>query len=313
VTAAEQWQALGTTARVVIAGDGDVQAARGAVETLLDAVDVACSRFRDDSELCALNRAEGRWTDVSTLLMDALGAALWAAAATGGMVDPTVGRALRMTGYDRDFGAVPASGAPVVIRLERVPGWRSIELDRARRQARLAPGVELDLGSTAKALAADRAAVAAHAAGCRSPASGTLVSLGGDIAVAGAPPAGGWPVLVAEDCTVPAAGEGPVVLIGDGGLATSSTRARRWTRGEVELHHIIDPRTGGPVEGPWRAATVAAATCLEANAAATAAIVLGLEAAEWLEERGLPARLVGADGEVVTVGGWPDEPEEVME
>ena len=291
-------------ARVVVTDGGDVSAAREAVEALLREVDRACSRFRDDSELSALNRAAGGWVDVGPVLFDALGAALWAAATTGGAVDPTIGRALRLAGYDRDFAAVPRTGAPIVVRLRPVPGWQAVELDRNHRRARVAPGVELDLGSTAKALAADRAAAAAHAAG---GAEGTLVSLGGDIAVAGRAPGGRWPVLVAEDCMTPADGEGEVVLVADGGLATSSTGVRRWIRGRVEQHHIIDPATGAPVQGPWRTATVAAASCLEANAAATAAIVMGPEAPAWLDERGLPARLVHVNGTVATAGGWPEE------
>jgi thiamine biosynthesis lipoprotein len=304
VTAAEEWRALGTTVRVVVAGDGDARAARRAVEELLDDVDRACSRFRDDSELCALNRAEGRWTRVTVLLLDAMEAALWAASATDGAVDPTVGRALRIAGYDRDFAALPANGAPIVVRLDHVPGWQAVSLDRTRGRVRLEPGVEVDLGSTAKALAADRAAACALVA---AGAAGVLVSLGGDIAMAGRAPAGGWPLLVAEDCTIPVDGEGAVVLLDAGGIATSSTMVRRWRRGGVEMHHIIDPETGAPVRGPWRTASVAAATCLEANTAATAAIVKGPRAEAWLARAGLPARLVDQDGDVVTVGGWPQE------
>jgi thiamine biosynthesis lipoprotein len=277
-------------------------AARRAVEELLAQVDRACSRFREDSDLSALNRADGRWTAAGPVLLDALDAALWAAAATGGAVDPTVGRALRVAGYDRDFGALGADGALVALRLEPVPGWVTVELDRRRGRVRLAAGVELDLGATAKALAADLAAAGARTA---SAAAGVLVSLGGDIAVSGRPPAGGWPVLVAEDCDEPPEGEGEVVLIATGGLATSSTRVRRWARGGLEQHHIIDPATGAPARGPWRSVTVAAASCLEANAAATAAIVKGAEAPAWLDERALPARLVAEDGTVVTAGGWP--------
>jgi thiamine biosynthesis lipoprotein len=286
---------------VVVTGATAAAAARRAVESLLDEVDLACSRFREDSELSALNRAGGRWTAAGPLLLEALDAAIWAAAATGGAVDPTVGRALRVIGYDRDFAAIEPSHEAVV-RLEPVPGWQAVELDRRAGRVRLAPGVEVDLGSSAKALAADRAARAARAA---SGAGGVLVSLGGDIAVAGRAPEGGWPVLVAEDCTVPVDADGEVVLISDGGVATSSTRVRRWTRAGVELHHIIDPATGAPVRGPWRTATVAAASCLEANAAATAAIVKGDGAVAWLGERDLPARLVGEDGCVVRAGGWP--------
>jgi len=297
-----EWTALGTSARLAVTDDAGAAAARRAVQALLDAVDRACSRFRDDSELCALNRAGGGWTDASPLFLDALEAALWAASSTVGAVDPTVGRALRMSGYDRDFAAVAPGGPALPVRLEKVPGWRTVELDQGRRRARVAPGVEVDLGSTAKALAADRAAAAARLA---AGAGGVLVSLGGDIAVAGAPPEGGWPVLAAEDSAAPPDGPGEVVLIADGGVATSSTRVRRWTRGGVELHHIIDPATGAPTRGPWRAATVAAASCLEANTAATAAIVMGAAAVTWLEERGLPARLVETGGGVVTTRGWP--------
>lgn len=284
-------------------------AARGAVENVLAAVDRACSRFRDDSELCALNLAAGRWMAISALLLEALEAALWAAITTGGAVDPTVGQALRAAGYDRDFAAIATDAQPVVVRLRPAPGWQAVELDHARCRARLAPRTEVDLGSTAKALAADRAAAAAYAA---LGSGGTLVSLGGDIAVAGTPPEGGWPVLVAEDCSVPLDADGHVVLIADGGIATSSTQVRRWMHGGVEMHHIIDPATGAPVNGPWRAATVAAARCLEANTAATAAIVKGQGAIGWLEEKGLPARLVGVEGDVVTVGDWPG-PQEVVE
>src|SRR5215831_18332663 len=284
-TTADEWTALGTSVRLVLDGGGDLGVARRAVEAVLAEVDLACSRFREDSELSALNRAGGDWCAAGRLLIEALDAALWAAAVTGGAVDPTVGRALRVAGYDRDFVAITASAEPIV-RLGPVPGWRTIELDRRGGRVRVAAGVEVDLGSTAKALAADRAAAAARAV---SAATGVLVSLGGDIAVAGRAPAGGWPVLVAEDCAAPLDGEGEVVLIADGGVATSSARVRRWTRGGVEQLYFIDPATSAPVRGPWRAATVAAASCLQANAGATAAIVKGDAAVEWLEGRGLPA------------------------
>ncbi|HEX3317610.1 MAG TPA: FAD:protein FMN transferase, partial [Solirubrobacteraceae bacterium] len=95
--------------------------------------------------------------------------------------------------------------------------------------------------------------------------------------------------------------------IAGGGLATSSTTTRRWRRGGRDLHHILDPSTGAPCREVWRTATVAAGTCVRANVASTAAIVLGAAAPEWLAARGLPARLVRGSGEVVAVGGWPEE------
>ena len=105
--------------------------------------------------------------------------------------------------------------------------------------------------------------------------------------------------------------EGPHALIAvrDGGLATSSTAARRWRRGGDVLHHILDPRTGLPAEPVWRTVSVAAGSCADANAASTAAVIRGRRALGWLTRLGLPARLVDATGAVFTVAGWPDDSE----
>ncbi len=100
---------------------------------------------------------------------------------------------------------------------------------------------------------------------------------------------------------------GQVVAIREGGLATSSTTVRRWKAGRTQVHHIVDPSTGAPAVEHWRTASVTAKTCLEANAAATAAIVLGPRAPAWLEARGLAARLLRLDGRVQAIGGWPED------
>ena len=164
-------------------------------------------------------------------------------------------------------------------------------------------GVELDLGATAKALAADRSARAAHeAAGCS-----VLVSLGGDVAIAGDAPPGGWSVRIADDHAAALDGPGPAVALSGGGLASSGTTVRRWRSGDAELHHIVDPRTGRPADTPWRTVSVAAASCVDANVAGTAAVVLGDAAPAWLAERRLPARLVARDGGVLCVAGWPED------
>jgi thiamine biosynthesis lipoprotein len=300
------WRAIGTGVRLVVAG-GDLAAARAAVADVLDRVDRAYSRFRDDSEIVALNARAGSPVVVSPLLADAIAVGLRAARVTGGAVDPTVGRAMRAVGYDADFDRIRGTAGPIEIRIEPIPGWQAVSFDPARREVRVRAGVELDLGSTGKGLASDLAAAAAHAAiGGAAAGGGVLVSLGGDIAVARRPPAGGWRILIAEDSETPADAAGEVVAIETGAIATSSTTVRRWRRGARTLHHLIDPRTGGPVESPWRTASVVAATCVEANTAATAAIVLGEAATAWLATRGLPARLVAADGAVTRLEGWPE-------
>jgi len=298
------FSALGTTAVVAVAEPETLPAATAAVERELAAVDLACSRFRDDSELAAVNRAAGAAVQVGPLLLEALRVALAAAAATDGLVDPTVGRTLRLAGYDRTFRLVAARDPEgFELRFDRVPGWRVVELDEERSRVRVPAGTELDLGATAKALAADRAAAASYeAAGC-----GVLVSLGGDVAVVGEAPSGGWAVRIADDHAAPLDTPGPTVALTVGGLASSGTAVRRWRAGGTELHHVVDPRTGRPAVTPWRTVTVAAATCVDANVAGTASVVLGADAPAWLEERRLPARLAPAAGEPVCVAGWPAE------
>jgi len=294
--ASASWEAIGTTVSVHVTDPGDLDAARCAVESEVDAIDAACSRFRADSELSRLNACAGRPTPVGPLLNEALAAALRAARLSGGVVDPTVGEALVLAGYDRDFAQLRPQAGP--LRAVRVPGWRVVRHDADRHLVTMPAGVQLDLGATAKALAADRAADAAADA-CLN--GGVLINLGGDIAVAGSIPDPGFVVGVADDHR---AGAEQMVTIASGGLATSSTTVRRWGAGR---HHIIDPRTGIPAGSCWRTVSVAAASCVDANTAATAAVVLGRAAQRWLDERGLPARLVASDGTVAIVGGWPQE------
>ncbi len=297
--------ALGTTATVAATGDrAALAAARAAVERGLDAIDRACSRFRADSELARLNSARGRPVAAGPLLLEAVQVAIAAARTTGGIVDPTIGRTLRLAGYDSTFKVVASrDGRTFRARFVPTAGWETIEIDAERATITVPAGVELDLGATAKALAADRAAqAAAAAAGC-----GVLVALGGDIAVSGAPPRGGWAVGIADDHAAAPDEIHTTVAVDRGGLATSSTTVRRWRSGDSDLHHVIDPRTGRPAITPWRTVSVAAASCVDANVASTAALVLGEAAVSWLEQHGLPARLVSTRGDVAFVHGWPAE------
>lgn len=306
---AEGW-ALGTRVRLVLA-QGDQAAlslAKAAMDAVLRDIDDTCSRFREDSELTRLNAGAGREHAVSPLLGRAIAEALRAAALTDGDVDLTVGGAVRRAGYDVDFAAIPADGGPITVTARPIPGWRLVRYAAAGHRVYAPAGVEIDLGATAKALAADLAAVAAlealHGTG------GVLVSLGGDIALAGTPPPGGWTVQVSEDSGAPLDDASERITLQSGAIATSSTTVRRWVRDGVEQHHIIDPRTGAPARTPWRLATVVADTCVDANIASTAAIIRGVRAGPWLVERALPARLVANDGSVVRIGRWP-QPAEV--
>src|SRR5712692_1526977 len=305
--ARDTFSIFGTTATLLVTDAGALTTARRIADAALAAVDLACSRFRADSELSALNAADGAMAGISELFADLIGAALRAARLTDGAVDPTCGRALTELGYDRDFalikgGEAVASGATPT---RPVPGWRSVRLDLDPPRVQLAGGAQLDLGATAKAWAANHCAeIIARQLGC-----GVLVSLGGDIAVAGPGPAGGWQVRVTDDHAAGPDAPGQTVAISSGGLATSSTTVRAWTLDGRRMHHIIDPATGEPARSCWRTVSVAAGNYADANTASTAAIVRGAGAVAWLRELALPARLVRENGLAETTADWPRSPD----
>jgi thiamine biosynthesis lipoprotein len=220
---------------------------------------------------------------------------------TAGIVDPTIGSALIELGYDRDFEDLDPRAEFPIFRPSPAPGWWRIVLDPERRTITVPVGVHVDLGSSGKAFAADRAALhLSSELGC-----GVLVNLGGDISVSGPAPTGGWPVGIATSCATPPDAVDEVVTVVKGGLATSGTTSRAWARAGRQVHHIIDPWTGDSVPPGWALVSATGQTCVEANAWSTAAVVWGQDAPDNLEAGGVAARLVGGDGSVVRVGGWP--------
>jgi len=294
--AARDWDLWTSPCRIVVADVDRLDAAIAIADGLLAEVEIAASRFRPDSEL--LNLRAG-WNDLSPMLADLVREALTAAWLSDGAVDPTVGATMAGLGYDRTLAAVRAVGLPRLSVVPSVAGWRSLRLDGSRlfRPA----DVQLDLGATAKAVAADRTAAAiADALG-----TGVLVSLGGDIATSGPAPDGGWQVTVQD---LPTDAPQQVTLNAGAAVATSSTAKRTWQRDGRTLHHLVDPATGAPTAGPWRAVTVVATDCARANTASTGAIVKGHKAVGWLRGLGFPARLTDHAGRVRTINGFPEEP-----
>ncbi|WP_370249350.1 FAD:protein FMN transferase [Nocardioides sp.] len=300
-----RWTALGCGVHVETRSGADLALARRLVEEVLTDVDEVASRFRDDSDLAVVNRHPGRWVEVDPLLVAAVRVALDAAAATGGLVHPLLGRPLVQLGYDRTFSLLPTPTAASLLGADTdalgpagtpVPleAWREIEVDDAA--LRIPAGTALDLGATAKAWCTDLAVTALGAHGIDE----AVVSVGGDLRTLGDTP---WEVAVLE--LPDDAPERRVEVTG--ALATSSTRVRRWQRGAGVVHHLLDPRTGAPASGAWRTVTAAAPTCVAANTATTAAIVLGADAAAWLASKPhvSAALLVAADGTEQPIGAWP--------
>jgi len=248
-----------------------------AVQALFERRDQRFSRFQDSSELCRVNAHPLGVTLVSEEFASMLALSLDAANATGGLVSPAVGGALLAAGYDRDFATLPPDGDAV--EPERVPTHESIVL-RATAILRAEP-VILDLNGVVKGQTVDDALTLGGEG---------WVSAGGDLAT-----------------TVPVTVGLPgreVITIRSGGLATSSVSRRAWIRGGDAQHHLIDPRTGVPARTPWSDVTVAAGTCLRADIAAKAALILGAAGPAWLDARGLPGRFRDRDGSIRRNATW---------
>jgi len=244
------------------------------VRTVFEERDALFSRFRPGSELNAVNDGTGARL-VSPLFARMVEAALRAREQTGGLVDPTLGAALEAAGYDRDFGALEPSAAPLGTAM------RAGTIELYGRVLVLQRGARLDLNGVVKASAVDDALGVLRGTG--------FVSAGGDLATRGE-----------VDVALP--GGGAVRLVA-GGLATSGRTKRRWLRAGEEQHHLIDPRTGRPASSPWDEVTVCGATCLAADVAAKAAFLLGDEGPDWLDERGLPGRCL-AHGRAHENASW---------
>jgi FAD:protein FMN transferase len=296
-------RAIGTVATVVVQDDRAAGLAERILRAKLDAIDRACSRFRSDSELQMVHAHAGRVVHVGSLLFEALEVAHSVAVRTHGAVDPTVGNAIGALGYDRDMGEMGWRPPVPPAALGRVAGYMHVDLDRAARTVRIPRGVRLDLGSSAKALVADQAAShIAHEVG-----SGVMVSIGGDVAVAGPPPAQGWAVGIAATSATPASEVDQVVAIRSGGLASSSPSVRSWMAGDRPVHHIIDPLTGDSAVPYWTLVSATGASCVDANALTTACVVWGEQALRHLPEYGQAVRLVRHDGLTLSRHGWPEE------
>ncbi|UIJ35502.1 FAD:protein FMN transferase [Allobranchiibius sp. GilTou73] len=310
-----QFRAIGVDCRIVATRPDELPSARLMLDRAIADLDAVASRFRPDSEVSVLSvapaaGAAGTVTlPASPLLLSLLDDALWAADVTDGLVDPTLGAAMERIGYDADFAEVlarTAADSPASVGGGRsgrasTPGPRStlseLTLDHRAGTVTVAAGTLIDLGATGKASMADR--VADDLA--RTLTGGFLVDLGGDIAVAGPPPGGGWAIAVEdEDGTVPQR-----ISVTTQGVATSGTDRRHWQLPDGPHHHLIDPRTARSVPHTWRRVTCVAASALEANTATTASCVLGGAAVAWLTERAIPARLVGQSGEASCTPGWP--------
>ena len=217
------------------------------------------NRFHPESELSRLNSATGGF--VSARLFDAIRRAVEAARISRGAFNPLILPALVAAGYDRSFEDL-ASQRLQPLQDTSVHPAEHIVLDSGRRWVQLPDGAQLDLGGIAKGLYADELAQRL------ADWPGGIVSAGGDMRIWGEGPDGGaWAIGVEP----PDQGEHDlaVVLMQEGGIATSGINRRSWKSGDTGTHHLISPRTGRPVVSETVSVTVIAPTAATAEIAAT--------------------------------------------
>jgi thiamine biosynthesis lipoprotein len=260
------FHAMGSDAHVVVTGD---QRLLDVAQARLAQLEARWSRFRLDSEISRLNRANGapRIVSADTALLVQRSVEAWRA--TAGAFDPSVHDAVVDLGYDRDFRVLPGSRATAPPVTRPAPGLGDVLVDPAADVVRLPPGVHLDPGGIGKGLAADLVVLDLLAEG----APGACVSVGGDLRVAGAPPERDcWSVSIADPRH--AGRELVRIDLTSGGVATSSRLRRRWWRSGVEYHHVVDPRTGRPATSAAVAATAVADEASLAEVRATEALLV---------------------------------------
>lgn len=286
------FRAMSTEVQVTATG-GDEEAIAVRVAATFAAAERRFSRFREDSELSALNRARGPVL-VSDELFELLARARAYVELTDGLFDPAVGGTLSALGYDRSF----APGALDRDRAGRPPPpgrFLDVVLDRDTRSVLRPEHVQLDLGGMAKGSTVDAAALHLGTSGA--------IDAGGDAVLRGSGPTGGRWLVEIEDPARPSRAIA-TIAVSDAAVATSAANRRRWRVGTSVAHHLIDPRTGVPAETDLAQATVVAPRAELADVLAKVVFLIGERGGRRFLERwpGVGAALVRRDGRVSFAG-----------
>jgi thiamine biosynthesis lipoprotein len=299
---AAEFPAMGGVVDVQIVDADATAVAR--VQALFAQYEEMLSRFRPDSELCALNESSGTQFAASSVLYDAVDEALGWACATDGVFDPTIIDDLEQAGYDRTFEAIAAGRVLTRTKPSAPQGerrWRDIALDMERNAITLPAGVRIDLGGIGKGFTVDRA-IAAIGVGANA-----MVNASGDLYAAGPGPEGhGWYVGVEDPFD---SGRDMCLLnVNDRGVATSGSIKRHWTMSDTRYHHLIDTRSGTSAQSDLLTVTAVALTATHADVLAKTAFLLGPEQGLRFVARFPDAECmaVTSRGDVLTTDGFGD-------
>jgi FAD:protein FMN transferase len=292
--AEHRFRVMASEAHVIVVERPDGSAGDGAVDSacaFLDHLEQRWSRFLPDSDITRINMSSGRPVEVDAVTVTLLITMLDAWRLTQGRFDPTVLPALVAAGYGasvedpRRLTILPPDDLSV-------GGMGEIGVDPDRLEVTVPAGVVVDAGGIGKGLAADLTVAKLLAEG----AHGALVSVGGDLAMAGTPPdADGW--LITLEWPDRAYGDLCTLAVSGGGVATSSTRSRRWAVGGQSCHHVIDPAARASSTTDLATVTVIARSGWLAEAHATAALLSGsANVIDYLDSHELTGITVPLDG-----------------
>ncbi|HEX7620222.1 MAG TPA: FAD:protein FMN transferase [Anaerolineales bacterium] len=270
---------------ILLAGQGTpARIAEGFEEAqrFIQASEGRFTRFSEESELSELNRSAGTSFQASPDLFSVVSLAQRFFHQTRGLFDPSILPDLRRIGYDRSMDLVRQQGAAPLFEsllLGERPSFSEMDLDEARGIILLPPGMSLDLGGIAKGWIAEQAAILLS-----DFVSACAVNAGGDMFMVGLPNGEDqWPVAI-EDPLQPEI-DLTVLKVGPGAVATSAVTKRVWKQGDLQRHHLIDPRTGEPALTDWLSVTVIASHAYEAEVFAKALLIGGPHESEEIARK----------------------------
>lgn len=277
-----RFAAMASPCEVLVEGgdESGAQAVLDAVAACAWRIEDKYSRYRDDNVVHAINHADGRAVEVDDETAGLLDFAAQLHALSGGLFDVTSGVLRRAWRFD---GGQHVPDAQAIEALLPLVGWTRTEWRRPH--FRMQPGMQVDFGGFGKEYAVDQAAASAAALSTQS----CLINMGGDLAVTRPRRDGAsWRVGVeAASATGPKAAT--LIQLRSGALATSGDTHRFVQRDGRRYTHILDPRTGWPIEDAPRLVTVVADTCTQAGMLTTLAMLQGSRAEQFLRDEGVRA------------------------
>ena len=280
---------------IVLAAEGELSQVKSglvAVQNFIEASEKRFTRFSEQSELSALNRAAGSWFQASPDLFEVVKEALFYFHRTNGLFDPSILPSLKNAGYIHSMDEIRRTGsAPQPARHLQVSisTFASIELNETNSSIRLPADLQIDLGGIAKGWIAERAArlLSQYTTSC-------AVNAGGDMFLIGYPHGqDSWEVGL-EDPRDPQV-DITLLLLQEGAVATSSVVKRAWKQGNISRHHLINPRTGEPAITSWLSVTVLAPHAAAAETFAKAFLIADEEETQSLGEQNPDLTVLAVD------------------